>query len=222
MSAGPPVYVKICGLTTIDDAVAAAEAGADLLGFIFHPASKRAVTPEQAAAIVSAVRGLLGNHPAPRFVGVFVNEAPARVAAVLETAGLDLAQLHGDEPLEALEQLAGRAYKALRPQSAGEPAEEARAYAALAHGAPRLLVDAWDPDAYGGTGKTADAGAAAALAQAVPGLLLAGGLTPENVAAAIAAVQPWGVDVSSGVEVRPGAKDDAAVRRFIAAAKTAR
>lgn len=199
--------VKICGLTTLEDALCAAEAGADYLGFIFYPKSPRYVTPEACAAIVA------GLPPTVIPVGLFVNEAPERVAEVLAHCGLQLAQLHGDEPPAALAALEGRAYKAFRG-----PGVAHAAYAAAGPGQPAFLVDAQVAGAYGGTGHTADWAAARALAAQYP-LMLAGGLTPENVAAAIAAAQPWGVDVASGVERAPGLKDHAKVRAFVEAAK---
>jgi len=208
--------VKICGTTNLEDALAAVEAGADLLGFILYPKSPRYVTPAVVAEIVAGVRAAV---PAPpRFVGVFVNASPDEVLAVLAQTGLDLAQLHGDEPAAALRVLHGRGFKAVRPTGLEDALALAEAYAALGAG-PDLLIDAYDPHAYGGTGQRADWTAAAAVAQRIPHLLLAGGLTPENVAAAVAAVKPWGVDVASGVEQMPGRKDHAKVQAFVAAAK---
>ena len=208
--------VKICGTTNLEDALAAVEAGADLLGFILYPKSPRYVAPAMVAEIVAGVRAAV---PAPpRFVGVFVNAPPDEVLAVLAQTGLDLAQLHGDEPAAALRTLQGRGFKAVRPTGREDALALAEAYTALGAG-PDLLIDAYDPHAYGGTGQRADWTAAAAVAQRVPHLLLAGGLTPENVAAAVEAVKPWGVDVASGVEASPGRKDHAKVRAFVAAAK---
>lgn len=204
--------IKICGLTTLEDALAAAEAGADLLGFNFYPPSPRCLTPAGCAPIAAAVRR---RWPAARLVGVFVNEPPARVAAVLAEAGLDLAQLHGQETAADLRALAGRAFKAFRGVGAGH-AE----YAAAGAGQPAFLVDAYSPALYGGTGQTADWPAVRPLAAQYP-LLLAGGLTPENVAEAVAQVRPWGVDVASGVESAPGRKDAGRVRAFILAARQA-
>ena len=140
---------------------------------------------------------------------------------ILKETGLDLAQLHGGEPPVVLERLQGRAFKALRSTSLAEAEADAEWYADLGPSAgPDLLLDAYHPQAYGGTGQRADWDTAAALARRYR-LLLAGGLTPANVAEAIARVQPWGVDVSSGVETEPGRKDHAAVRAFIAAARGA-
>ena len=208
--------VKICGTTNLEDALAAVEAGADLLGFILYAKSPRYVAPAMVAEIVAGVRAAV---PAPpRFVGVFVNAPPDEVLAVLAQTGLDLAQLHGDEPAAALAALQGRGFKAVRPTGLDDALALAEAYAALGAG-PDLLIDAYAPHAYGGTGQRADWTAAAAVAQRVPHLLLAGGLTPENVAAAVEAVKPWGVDVASGVEASPGRKDHAKVRAFVAAAK---
>ena len=208
--------VKICGTTNLEDAFVATEAGADLLGFILYAKSPRYVAPAMVAEVVAGVRAAV---PAPpRFVGVFVNAPPDEVLAVLAQTGLDLAQLHGDEPAAMLRALQGRGFKAVRPTGLEDALALAEAYAALGAG-PDLLIDAYDPHAYGGTGQRADWTAAAAVAQRVPHMLLAGGLTPENVAAAVAAVSPWGVDVASGVEQAPGRKDHAKVRAFIAAAK---
>ena len=215
-----PVQVKICGITNVDDALVAVDAGADLLGFILYPKSPRYVTPPQIGAIIAAVRAQAPDDAAgPRCAGVFVNATAAEIRAIIAQTGLDLAQLHGDEPAALLDELAGRAYKALRPADAAQAAREAAVYARA--GTPGLLVDAYDPAEYGGTGKKADWHAAAALAAQHPGLLLAGGLTPDNVAAAVQTVQPWGVDVASGVEAAPGRKDHAKVRAFVAAAKAA-
>lgn len=208
--------VKICGTTNLEDARIAAEAGADLLGFILYAKSPRYVAPAMVAEIVAEVRAAVSSPP--RFVGVFVNAPPDEVLAVLAQTGLDLAQLHGDEPAATLRTLQGRGFKAVRPTGLEDALALAEAYAALGAG-PDLLIDAYAPHAYGGTGQRADWTAAAAVAQRVPHLLLAGGLTPENVAAAVAAVSPWGVDVASGVEQAPGRKDHAKVRAFIAAAK---
>lgn len=213
------IRVKICGITNWADAQVAAEAGADLLGFIFYTKSPRYIGPEQVRRIVARLRKRK-NGSMPDTVGVFVDEAVERVEKILKDAGLDYAQLHGGEPPVMLEQLRGHAFKALRPSSAEEAQADAEWYADLgpAQG-PQLLIDAYDPEAYGGTGKKADWHTAAGLAKRYPRLLLAGGLKPDNVAQAVRMVQPWGVDVSSGVEAAPGRKDQAAVRAFVAAAK---
>jgi phosphoribosylanthranilate isomerase len=152
-------------------------------------------------------------------VGVFVNTPPREVQYALYTAGLHYAQLHGDEGAEQLAELRGRAYKALRPTSPEAALDGAVQYGGLGPGGgPQLLIDAYHPAEYGGTGARADWRAAAAVARQVPRLLLAGGLTPQNVAAAVEAVHPWGVDVSSGVEAAPGRKDHQKLREFVRAA----
>lgn len=210
--------VKICGLTNLEDALAAAEAGADLLGFILYPKSPRYVTPEMTAEIVARVRGEFAVPP--RCVGVFVNASTAHVLAILDQTRLDLAQLHGDESAADLLALNRQGYKAVRPTRLEDALALAETYAAIgASAGPDLLIDAYDPHAYGGTGQRADWIAAATVAQRVPHLLLAGGLTPDNVAAAVQTVRPWGVDVASGVEASPGRKDHAKVRAFLSAAK---
>lgn len=210
--------VKICGLTNLEDALVAAAAGADLLGFILYPKSPRYVAPEAITEILAGVRAAF---PAPpRSVGVFVNAPTTQVLAVLDHTGLDLAQLHGDESAAEVAALAGRGFKAVRPAGFEDALALAKAYAAIgASAGPAMLIDAYDPHAYGGTGQRSDWTAAAAVAQRVSHLLLAGGLTPDNVAAAVQAVRPWGVDVASGVEASPGRKDHAKVRAFIAAAR---
>lgn len=210
--------VKICGITNIEDGLAAAGAGADFLGFIFHPQSPRYVSVAQAGAIVAAVRRQF-RQQAPRGVGVFVNATPEEVRCTLYTAGLAYAQLHGDEaPADILAQR-GRAYKALRPTTLQAALEGADLFGELGPAdGPGLLIDAYHPAAYGGSGQVSDWALGAALAQRVPRLLLAGGLTPQNVFAAISAVKPWGVDVSSGVESSPGRKDHVKLRAFMSAA----
>lgn len=218
------VRVKICGLTTLDDALAAAGAGADYLGFILWPGSNRAVAAETAARIAAALRSRPG---CPLLVGVFVNEQPARAAALLESCGLDLAQLSGEEPPafvgDPASPLYGRAYKALRPSSLAEAEAEAEWYAApgAAGDRPALLLDSYHPVLRGGTGETGDWAVAAAVAAQVPQLMLAGGLTPDNVAEAVRQVRPFAVDVASGVEAAPGQKDAVKVRAFIHQAKEA-
>jgi len=217
------IRVKICGITNRADAALAVEAGADLLGFIFYAKSPRYVEPDTVQEIIThvkAIRGQPAERP-PRFVGVFVNEPFERISAILTETGLDYAQLHSDEDPDLVKRFRGRAFKALRPDSASEARHEADEYAHLGPAdGPRWLLDAYDPKAYGGTGKKADWTVAAQLAKQYPGLLLAGGLTPDNVADAIQTVQPWGVDVSSGVEAEPGRKEHARVRAFIARAKS--
>lgn len=211
--------VKICGTTSLEDALMAAEAGADLLGFIFYPKSPRYVTPEQVQEIVQALRDRLSDR-CPLLVGVFVDEPPERVRAVLDDCGLDLAQLHGSEPPAEVARLADRAYKAIRPKNRAEAEAAIAAYAGalvVRPDRPSFLVDAYHPWKLGGTGQVAPWPAIYAVARRYP-LLLAGGLTPENVADAVRTVQPWGVDVASGVEAGPGRKDPQKVRRFIEAA----
>jgi phosphoribosylanthranilate isomerase len=211
--------IKICGITNLDDARCAAAAGADFLGFIFYLKSPRFVTPKQAAVITQAIRGEFGTS-APRCTGVFVNEPAARVTEILDTAGLDLAQLHGDEPPDVVQSLHPRAFKAIRPRTPADANAALATYrdaiAALQDGdvtLPQLLIDAYHPQQYGGTGISADLMVVRPITRQVR-LLLAGGLTPETVASAIEQVQPWGVDVSSGVEATKGIKDHAKVRTF--------
>ena len=212
--------VKICGITNLADALAAVEAGADYLGFIFYPPSKRSVEPGAAREIAAVLRQ---RPDCPLLVGVFVNETAARMAAVLDEVGLDLAQLSGEEPAalvtDARSVLYGRGYKAIRPASLAEAETAAQQYAAPV--APAILLDTYHPALRGGTGKTGDWEVAAALAQQTAGLMLAGGLTPENVAAAVRLARPYAVDVASGVEAFPGRKAPGKVRAFVAAAKAA-
>jgi phosphoribosylanthranilate isomerase len=209
------VIVKICGLTHLDDALLALEAGADLLGFVLYPKSPRGVSLAAVAEITQALRRAPAfQQRRPALVGVFVNAPPAEVAHALDEAGLDLAQLSGHEPPDDLRALGGRAYKAIRgeadiPPSAGAPPAHPHR--------PDFLLDAAHPTLYGGSGQPADLALAARLAERRR-LLLAGGLTPDNVVAAIRAVRPWGVDVASGVEAAPGKKDPAKVRAFVQAA----
>lgn len=213
------MVVKICGLRTVEHARAAATAGADLIGLVFAP-SRRRISPAEGAAIAAALRAV--NSSSPLIVGLFVNEPPATISAVARDVGLDLVQLSGDEPVSYAAALEWPVLKAIRMD--GSPNEAAWLELAGAttldpQQRPRLLIDAHVPGAYGGTGVAADWVRAAALAARLP-IVLAGGLNPANVAAAIAEVRPWGVDVSSGVE-RDGAKDPRQIEAFIAAARAA-
>lgn len=204
--------IKICGIKTLPDALAAIEAGADMLGFNFYPKSPRCLEPANCAEITSVLRK---NFPHITLVGVFVNTAVSEIRAILQTAHLHLAQLHGDETPEMLTELGPIAFKAIRLSS--DLSVEKSVYPFCRRQSvdnPALLVDASVPGLYGGSGVTADWSAAAQLAKRIP-LLLAGGLTPENVAEAIARVQPWGVDTASGVESVPGVKDPAKMQAFV-------
>ena len=203
--------VKICGITNVDDARAAVAVGADLLGFNFYPKSPRYIAPESAREIATQIRS---SGRKPLLVGVFVNSPLEEVKLILEVAQIDLAQLHGDEPVRVLEQLNGRGFKALRPTSETEAEIDAEWFAPCAPNAPALLIDAYRKDQYGGTGHTANWSLATKMAQRYP-ILLAGGLTPENVAEAVRQVRPWGVDVASGVEVSSGKKDAGKMRLFM-------
>ncbi len=202
--------IKICGIKTLNDALLAVEAGADYLGFNFYPKSVRFVEPPACARIVPMVKR---EHPQIQMVGVFVNSSVAEIKRVMQICSLDLAQLHGDETPEVFFQLAPIAFKAFR----GVPSEWA---GYERNDTPALLVDASVKDKYGGSGTTADWSVAAELAKRVP-LLLAGGLTPENVAEAVRRVQPWGVDVASGVEAGPGQKDAWKMAAFVRAVRQA-
>lgn len=202
------IKVKICGITTLEDARTAIDAGADALGFVFFPRSPRHIFPEQAAAIIRHL------PPFVQTVGLFVNEEAATVNETADHCGLDLVQLHGDETPDYCAGVRRRVIKALRIREITclEPMQQYRVSG--------FLLDAWSPDAYGGTGRTFNWEVAACAAQANR-VILAGGLTPANVAEAIRQVRPYGVDVSSGVESAPGRKDAAKVREFIRIAKEA-
>jgi phosphoribosylanthranilate isomerase len=207
------MFVKICGLRTIEHALAAADAGADMLGLVFA-ASRRQVSPEQAATIAKAVRATPRRRQVT-IIGLFVNEAPERMLATARQCGLDAIQLSGDEASEVAGHLPGIAlFKAIRLD--GAPSEAGWLDINQAPDV-RLLVDAHVPGWYGGAGVLADWSSAAELARR-RSIVLAGGLTPENVGAAIRQVHPWGVDVSSGVETN-GVKDAAKIRAFVAAAR---
>ncbi len=216
--------VKICGITNIEDALTAAEAGADYLGFVLYPPSKRGVDTDQVRQIAAELRSL---DNCPVLVGVFVNETADFMAQTLDQCGLEIAQLSGDEPPSLVgdekSPIYGRCYKALRPTSLAVAEAEAEWYLPPtlsnppAH--PSLLIDSYHPSLHGGTGETGDWSISATLAQSIPGLMLAGGLTAANVETAVRQVQPFAVDVASGVEARPGVKDHALVHAFITNAK---
>jgi phosphoribosylanthranilate isomerase len=219
--------VKICGISDPAHALVAAEAGADLIGLVFYPPSHRNVSVERAGAIVRALRAAGYGTLA---VGLFVNEDPARVSAIADEVGLDLIQVSGDEQPAELARLNRPLLRSVR-LGAGEGVVRVRERLTAATvmlqsaeagplGQPLTpLVDAHVPGRWGGTGTMADWEAAATLSRLWP-IFLAGGLTTENVAAAIAAVQPLAVDVSSGVETDK-VKDPAKIRAFVRAARAA-
>jgi phosphoribosylanthranilate isomerase len=209
---GGRLLVKICGIRSLEDARFAAASGADAVGFVFWYMSPRRVDPEQAAAITAELPESVVR------VGVFVDAPRDEIERVSQQVGLDLLQLHGEEPPEALEGLSRPALKAVRvgPRFT---AEEALRYSKTAHG---IVVDTRLPGETqmpGGTGVPFDWSLVANLAEQVPFLMLAGGLSPTNVAQAVRAVRPDAVDVSSGVERMPGRKDPAQVKAFIEASR---
>jgi phosphoribosylanthranilate isomerase len=207
------MLIKICGITTLKDALLAIEAGADMLGFNFYEPSPRYLAPETCANIISELKDAQVIH-----VGVFVNQTTHEIRQILEFCGLDLAQLHGDEGLNDLVALGEMAFKAIRPKSLDAAKMAVQEYAQRSL-PPQLLVDAHHKGLYGGTGETGDWQIARHLAERTP-ILLAGGLNPANVAEAIQNVSPWGVDVASGVEASPGIKDPHKIADFIAAVRS--
>jgi phosphoribosylanthranilate isomerase len=206
--------IKICGIKTVTDALAAMDAGAGLIGFNFYPKSPRFIDTGICKDIMSVMR----KYEHITYVGVFVNAAVEEIRATMETCGLDLAQLHGDETPQMLNELAGKAFKAIRLST--DSKTDSRMVTDFAESrreiVPVLLVDAAVKGLYGGSGVTADWNGAAELAKKYP-LLLAGGLVPENVAEAVRQVRPWGVDVASGVESAPGEKDPGRMKAFVQA-----
>lgn len=208
-------HIKICGITELHDAIAAIEAGADMLGFNFYPPSPRSVSAKQCAQI-SAV--LNKEFPHITLVGVFVNFPNHEAEQILSDCGLHLAQLHGDETPETLATFQAKAYKAFR--GIPEQQDYTEYVRATPHVFPAFLLDASVKGLFGGSGKTTDWSAAENLAKIFP-ILLAGGLTSENVAAAISHVRPWGVDTASGVEHLPGKKDIGKMKAFVKAVRSA-
>ena len=206
----PAPRVKICGITSETDALMCAEAGADALGFNFYSGSKRYIDPSVSLGWIAKLEGSADR------VAVVVNATPELVNLLWKSECFEMIQFHGDEsPLQCASTGVSQWMKAVRARDA----------AALAHSlefsTPQILLDAWSPTGYGGTGEVADWKlirdfiANSRLRQYV----LAGGLTPSNVAQAIAEVQPWAVDVAGGVESRPGVKDASLVKAFISEAK---
>lgn len=201
------VLIKICGITRVDDALAAVRLGADWIGFNFWPRSRRYVAPRAAAEIVAAL------PPSILPVGVFVDPSAAELAEVVRVSGVRAVQLHGDEPPEFCAASPVPVVKGIRVRDSHSLAQLATYEVA------GFLLDSATPG-YGGSGTPFDWALAAEAAAAVP-VWLAGGLTPENVGEAVQRVRPHGVDVASGVESAPGVKDLAKMEAFIRAAKGA-
>ncbi|SOB75225.1 phosphoribosylanthranilate isomerase [Marinobacter sp. LV10R510-11A] len=195
--------VKICGLTRVEDVKAAVAKGADALGFVFYEPSPRAVTIEQAKVLAGHVPAFVS------VVGLFVNPSEEQVREALDRIPLDLLQFHGDETPEFCSRFGRRWIKAVRVQQAGQIEKALSDY----HGASGLLVDAWDPERFGGTGHSFNWDLIPSE-RSLP-LILAGGLSSANVARAVEKVKPWAVDVSGGVEKSKGIKDIEKISDFI-------
>jgi phosphoribosylanthranilate isomerase len=200
--------VKICGITRLEDALAAARLGADALGFNFWPGSRRHVTPAAAHAIVSAL------PPFVTPVGVFVNQPEGEIRAIAAETGIQVLQLHGDEPPDLCARLPLPVVKAI-------PVDQVSTLSRLlSYEVQAFLLDT-PSRGFGGTGRPFDWSLAEGVSDVAP-VILAGGLDPENVAAAIRAVRPFAVDVASGVESSPGVKDPDRMSRFIHAVREVR
>ena len=203
------VKVKICGITNIDDAMAAVEFGADALGFVFFQGSPRYISPDAAAGIIRKL---------PSFamtIGVFVDEKPSQIEKTIASTGIDVIQLHGDEPPEMCA-FSRRIIKAIRVKSLAslDP---------LVHYQDKVsafLLDTFSPGSFGGTGQKFNWDIATDAKQ-FGRTILSGGLTPDNIVEAVKQVEPYGVDVSSGVELKKGEKDHLKMRLFIERAKAA-
>ena len=198
--------VKICGITNIDDAQVAAEAGADMIGLIFYPPSSRYVTPDQARRIVESL------PPELPAVGVFVNETVETVRRITQESGARMVQLHGEESPAMCQQLPWPVIKAFRFT------EQVRPEMMADYDVKAFLVEGFQASLYGGGGARADWAQVATL-HSYGRIILAGGLTPDNVQEAIRIVCPYAVDVGSGVEATPGIKDTQKVQAFIRHAK---
>jgi phosphoribosylanthranilate isomerase len=196
--------IKICGLTREEDALAAAERGADFLGFIFVPSTPRYLEPERAAAIAARVRE---SQKVPKFVGVFRDASVDYMKEIASVVGLDLLQLHGTESDDDIRAAGVPAIKTYR---VGDTLPDTTAHAS----ADWLLFDTFDERRAGGTGRRFDWSLLAMYPRTKP-FFLSGGITPENVAAAISLVRPDGIDVSSGVESEPGVKDHDKIRHLL-------
>lgn len=194
--------IKICGITSVEDGLHAARCGADALGLVFYPVSPRYVSAEQARRIIAALPPLVTT------VGLFVNQPSNEITDIARFCGLDVLQLHGDETPEQCQLPPWRVIKALRVRDAASLNDLA------AYRVSGMLLDAWQADSYGGTGHRFNWQLAVQAAQQRP-IILAGGLTPANVAEAVKTVRPYAVDVSSGVESAPGRKDPELVAAFI-------
>jgi indole-3-glycerol phosphate synthase/phosphoribosylanthranilate isomerase len=209
--ANASTQVKICGLRQPEAINTAVEAGADLLGLIFYPPSHRYIEPAQVRALLAASKSFAEpaqGRVAPDLVGVFVNESASFINEAIEQARLHFVQLHGTEPPDFVQQIQRPVIKAIHVHSA----DDLHLVKKYKNSCWRILLDTPTP-AWGGTGHTHDWGVAQQAAQEAK-ILLAGGLTPENVAEAIEQIHPWGVDVSSGVETHKQ-KDNAKIRAFI-------
>ena len=210
--------VKICGVRTVEEALLAVELGADLIGLNFHPPSPRYLSEAAAADLIATTRGRLeGHHPGREvlWAGVFVNRPVAEVDELGRRVGLDLLQFHGDERPEEVAPVAERAMKAFRVKDRLD-AGTLRGWLEL--GAWGFVIDSRHPTLYGGSGESwnfeslKDPSLASLLANRR--VLIAGGLSPDNVSAALGAAQPWGIDLCSGIEAAPGKKDPELMRRL--------
>jgi phosphoribosylanthranilate isomerase len=210
--------VKICGITSLDDAQAALEAGADMLGFNFYRQSPRFIEPIAVRKILESLRAEHRDAPITA-VGVFVNESsPEAVMEFVVAAGLDAVQLHGDESIEFCQRLrkllSGKSLiKVLRVIGRFTPTETE------AYDADAIMLDSFHGEMRGGTGHVFDWAIARSVRESVPRLFLAGGLSPENVARAIAQVQPYAVDACSSLESSPGQKNAERMKAFVQAVR---
>jgi phosphoribosylanthranilate isomerase len=195
--------IKICGITRYEDAKAAASIGADAVGFIFYEKSPRFIAPEAAAAIIAQLPPFISR------VGVFVDEHPERVIAIARTAGIDTLQLHGMEPPSYCAMMPLPVIKAFSVDTGTDLSILDRYRTA------GFLLDTWSPEHRGGTGRSFDWSIAAQACRKSDRIILAGGLNPGNIEEALSSVHPYGVDINSGVEIRPGEKNPHKMRQIV-------